>query len=293
VREAVGSELIDIISAVDSGSGWPEAKARALYLMGELGFVQYKEMIEEQTTWRWRATNFSVPPDRDLLLMGSSASPAEFALSRLRGSDRVIISPIRDKATLANYPKLLGAINALRNSNDRTTARKATSDILEWYGTVCNGMESVLDPSRTEVYSIDVKCTAAHLLGEYRSWRNHVLLQNIDLKDLHGVSARLPAALRVTVADARYPCAVALVKIGRRVNLAGALNSIEVKPALDQEGRERIAGTLLLIDAQGLKSLYEKRVSELEKMVQTGVNETARQQKLDSLKSVKHIISPQ
>lgn len=289
LREAVSDELTSIILAANLGQVDAGAKESALYLIGELGLLQCKDLVEKERNWKWRPTNEGrivvVIEDREA---DRVFNPAGSALNRACFVPSVRLVDPRPEGSVSEYTSLARAFVELR-SPSRQVRRAAEKVVLRWQEVVCAGMNSVLESSKAHVYSDGVKVAAAYLLGEYRSRSSYRLLLNIDLKDENGDCATYARSLAVETSDGAYPCAVALIKMGYRANIHGCLGRIQTKPDLAQETRNRIARVLMKIDAAKAREIYDTTVAALEKGERWAGPPEQKESRLQSLRSVEPI----
>ncbi|HUT28544.1 MAG TPA: hypothetical protein VMX13_02040 [Sedimentisphaerales bacterium] len=291
LREAVSDELTKIVIDANNGTAESGAKASAIFLMGELGLIQCKHLLEREIDWTWKAAWEEDMRERHRM-RNLSGQTAKMALHRVSLARNVAMVAPRPKTSLAEYPQLSTVLADLR-SPQRQVRRKGEDGVLRWYDVVCRAMKSVLDPSREAVYSNEVKATAAYVLGEYRSRAGYMLLVNIDLKDEKAVCSQYAQTLIAQAPEPQYPCAVAMVKLGYRAGIGGALSRIQTKSYLSQQTRDRIARVLVAIDKDMTEKLYNSEIAALENIPEERGTPEERQQwqaRLQLLRTIEPII---
>jgi tetratricopeptide (TPR) repeat protein len=292
IREAVSDNLAGMVVNAGSSQAEQGAKASAIFLIGELGLVQQKKLLEAEKDWKWSPPqevimHFNINERRRMpSLIGKSAVSA---LNRACFANGVSLIDKRKKTSLDNYPHLNDALVNL-HAADRKVRRKSEDTILRWYDVVCRGFYSVLKPSRENLYSNEIKVTAAYLLGEYRSWHGQILLWNIDLKDEEAVCGQYYKTLAVQTSEPQYPCVVAMIKLGYRADIRSSLTRIQTKPQISQETRDRTVRVLTKIDKTATKKQYEKMVSALENVGKSSLTLEEKQERLQLLRSIERIV---
>jgi len=294
LRQTVSDELTNIVIDANNGNAEPRSKAGALFLMGELGLMQCKDLLEREKDWIWKP-----PPGVYAFGDGSRLSAlwghtSQMALHRASFASNVTLLETRKRTSLEKYPNLAEAIAQLRSTDD-SHIQEAEDWALRWYDVVCRGMKSVLDPSREAVYSNEVKATAAYILGEYRAPSGYKLVLNIDLKDEKGVCGEYAQTLIAQAPEPQYPCAVAMVKLGYRADISSALSRIAAKSYLSQQTRDRIARVLVAIDKDETRKLYDAQIAGFESIPENQGTPEERQQwqsHLQLLRTIEPIIKP-
>ncbi|HUT28543.1 MAG TPA: hypothetical protein VMX13_02035 [Sedimentisphaerales bacterium] len=289
LREGVSDELTKIVIDANNGQAETRSKAGALFLMGELGLMQCKDLLDREKDWIWKP-----PPGVYAFGSGSRLNAlwgqtAKMALHRVSLAGNVTLVETRQRTLLEKYPNVAQAIAQLRSTDD-SLVQEAEDSVLRWYDVVCRSMYSVLKPSREAVYSNEVKATAAYLLGEYRAWYGQMLLWNIDLKDQNDVCGQYAQTLIAQAPEPQYPCAVAMVKLGYRAGIGGALSRIQTKSYLSQQTRDRIARVLVAIDKDMTEKLYNSEIAGLENAAQWNAPEQDRLSRLQLLRTIEPII---
>jgi len=272
-------------------TGTPAGKASALFLMGELGLVQCKDILRMEKDWQWEPDPETVlwmnmhERRRKSSLLGT---PAKAALDRAQFPEALTVVANRARTDIAAHLLLRAALEKL-NSPKRQVCRQGEDIILKWYQTVCRAMDKPLRFSPDRAYSDDVKVTAAYLLGEFRAWSATPLLRNVDLPDKNNVSARLPGTLQAAnpTVDDRYPCVVALVKMGRRAPIGDILFSIQTREKLSQATRDRLARLAVRIDKYAARNAFDEFLWQLP---QRNIPPEKRQARIRRLGSVRAII---
>lgn len=293
LRESISEGLLDIVTAANAGTANPGSKASALFLMGELGSVACKTILIQERNWRWKpdlneVLQVNAEGRRKFSLLGTS--PALSALNRASFPEaNFAFLTGRDERSLSAYPSLQKALTGLRSS-ERPVRRTAEDVILRWYEIVCRSMRSVLKPSRADLYSNDIKATAAYILGEYRTHSGQMLLWNIDLKDENSVCARYTKTIDVRTSETAYPCVVALLKLGPRADVDMCLGRIATMPALSQETRNRIARVVVAIDPVKAREMYDSKIAVLDPGDNWVGTPEDRQSRLRLLRTVEPII---
>jgi len=259
LREAIGDELKQIVGEVNQGGLSPRSKASAMYLMGKLGLVQCKDLLEAEKNWSWK-------PPEGVVVFGSEPSGTWYAipgssLSWLELGDNVSLREQRPKAEISNYPVLAKALSDLR-SPDKSVLGPAEDKVIVWNSCVSHAVYRLLGSHLKGVYPADVGITAIYLLGEFRGCLLTDLLERISLKDTEGICAGYPGALEVTTDLADHPAVVALVKIGRRAQMSQIIDRISRKET-PQADRELLARTISAIDKKRAAETYLRRVSEI------------------------------
>jgi len=288
LREAVSDALKNIVTDANKGIAPSRAKAGSMFLMGELGLVQCKELLERERDWTWKPPGVYSFSDSDRL-NSMVGKPAESALNRATFTANLALVELREKGSLSGYPNLSQALAGVRSTEDAFCYGPEDS-ILRWYEVVCRSMRSVLEPSRQNVYANEIKATAAYVLGEFRAQYGQMLLWNIDLEDEKGVCGQYYKTLAVQTSEPEYPCVVAMIKLGYRADIRGSLTRIETKPQLSQETRERIARVLTRIDKTATQRLYEGMVLALENIGEGPLTRQEKQERLQLLRSIESIV---
>ena len=286
IRESIAGSLVEIVADSNHGSAWSASKAAALYLMGELGVEQCRQTLEDEKDWEWDVQSVFRTVDAGSMSRVYKINAAKFALGRIGLlPEGTMLTGSGAPCNLADYPVLRGFLADLR-STDPAALEKAENGILRWYEIVCAGLGNVLVPRFETLYSDDVRVTAAYLLGEFRSFSGSCLTRHIELKDEKGTLAGYPEAIRLQTTDSVYPCAVALLKCRGRQRIAASLKEIAGEH-VSQQGRERLARLITLIDQSAAQSAYESYVTQLQTYPQT-VKDTPN--KIRRLRSVAGIL---
>lgn len=279
LRQAVSDSLRLLVSDGDHQVVPAIYKSHAIYLIGELGLVQCRDVLSAQKDW--------VPDYRDLtgtslyitgrfvrgqldFLLGDVAHRAE---GRLAAGANVTARPAVIPIDIAKYPVLASALNDLRLDNLDT--RLSGQDVVKkWYDTVVDGLLSILSSLHAKTYPQEVRITAVYLLGEFRPWAETDLLRAIGLEDRNGVCAAYPSSLQVTTTDTSYPCVVALLKCDRRVSISSGINALANK-SLSLAARERIARTMMAIDPNEAKREYDNDVARVRQYPENTIDPAA------------------
>jgi len=273
LREAVARRLTGLIEKANKGESDVETKAWAISLIGRMGLVQCKDIVEPEKEW------VSKPRNREQWIWANGTGrrdanelyglPARHALHLLETSTRVHLVPVRRVGDLAKYPLLNEAFKDLESGawEDRVEAWKS---IVQWHVDICREMRAILSPAAPEPQTDKVKITAAFLLGEFRTRNAQMLLRNVDLLDAEKVCATYPATLTVDTPDAAYPCVAALLKIGRACAAGKYLTQIATQSRLSQESRDRIARTAKTMYGNDVTRQYADYITGLEKTIADG-----------------------
>ncbi len=290
LREAVNNGLKNIVIDANNGIAPSRSKAGSMFLMGELGLVQCKQLLDRERDWTWKPPGVHSLSDGDRLSL-MLGKPAESALHRAAFAANLALLELREKGSLSRYPNLSQALSGLR-STEESLCRSAEDSLLRWYDVVCRSMHSVLKPSRKNVYPNEIKATAAYVMGEFRapSRYGQMLLWNIDLEDEKAVCSQYYKTLAVQTSEPQYPCVVAMIKLGYRAEIRASLTRIQTKPQLSQETRNRIVRVLTKIDKTATKMQYEKIVSALEKVGKSSLSLEEKQERLQRLRSIESIV---
>lgn len=269
VREAVSDALKTMVrdgNAEGASEAAEAIKAGALLLMGEMGLLQCREVLEAEKDWvctsRWGGGARIMT--RSSMLEVGRREPGKWGLERAGFADNVVFKAGPAPANLSEYPALNEALTSLRG-NREGGFRGGWNRINLWNRALRDGLELVVWKQRPQLYSDEVRMTAAYVLGEIRSRTTGALRDAIGLKDENDICAGYPATLDVQVSDSAYPCAVALAKSFRPENMKGFANSLGRK-GTKQEERELLARVMMAIDAEAAKAAYQARfgsVSEI------------------------------
>jgi len=262
LREAVSDELKTIVR--DANEGLPNsnvaAKASALYLMGKLGLVQCRDVLESEREWVYHGglpPHFSGPMRIVGTMKEKGGKTAEYSLRCLRTGQGASLVASRPKADLSQYPALKKPLSDLR-SVDRKTFENAESAVLHWYRSIEQGLDSILTYNSGRLYSADVKIGAAFLMGEYRTAHfSSALFENIDIRDDNNLTANYRSSLAVDTPDSAYPCVVALIKCGRRADFEQIVRKMGDK-GCSQESRELMARAVEVIDPKAAKEELDR-----------------------------------
>lgn len=296
LRESVAAELKRIVAEAEEGKTSSRSKAIALVLMGELGLIQCADVLDRQENWRSDTNDpeelASIMNGEDARLQRLIGYPAREARNRLAPGDNVVLSARRERASLDEYPCLRQALLGLQ-SEQGEQRRGAEGTILEWYQHICGSMKAILGPPSDSAYSDDVRMTSAHVLGEYRPLDTAILLWNIDLVDKEDMSRGYAQSLETEAADLQKPCAVALIKTGRRVGVYQCIARVETKPELSDETRRLIITALLAIDESKTRQELLRRLSSLEDASRWHGDEQSRLERLRRIKSVADVLEGQ
>jgi len=223
-------------------TGFTPRENEALYLMGGLGLVQCRDVIQQKDYVRRPGGGYGT-----LSSLKSEKAGARPDDPLKLGNNVQIITGTMATADLKRYPPIGDALQDLRNSTTRDEVRIAENKILDWYDYMEQSMIIILERSHASIYSNDTKCLAAYITGEYPFWRADLLPLNINLRDTNGITADLGGRLKVINSDPQYPCAEGMIKVGRRLVFQNVITYAE-RLSPDPSAKRRIIDTLIAID---------------------------------------------
>ena|GEM_PF-3303937 len=295
LREVVQQRLKDVVSDANRGVIPESAKATSIYLMGTLRLPGCGAIVDAEKDWN-SAPNLWIGESKRMKLLtgtgklgflyGNLAVPARKSVD-CPESVRLVEGSF--SVDLEKYPVISSALTALK-SQDPEERFEGMKTIYTWHRIVTHGMSNVFDSMFDDVYSDEVRMTAAYVLGEFRGTSDHLLLRHIDLKDEKGLLAGYPRTLEVDIPDTDYPCAVAVVKIS---GWEGPLNCINactngiIGKEMQQESRDRIARVMMAISPERARQEYRK---QLDSFGSSGKGSDRSEDHLRRLKSVESII---
>ncbi len=314
LREAVSVELANIVSQANDGTLDSGAKAIALYLMGELGLLQCRQILVAEKDWKREPKDFhevlwlNCNRRRGRNLIGF---PARGALGRAGfGSSVARLVQQRPVADLSKYPTLHTALEVIGRSGipggastqhddaaslatcwcSRLRAKRGRAEgaVLQWYMFVCDSMADVLKPSAA--YPNETRSTAAYLLGEFRTLGPTMLLWNVDMDDESGTCDRYAETIKVDTTTPQKPCVVALLKVGRRVSVYQGLTRIAAKDITRNSNRTLLMRTLLVIDPQRTRETYQSMVVARKDPQRWSGDDRKRSEQLQHLISVEDVL---
>lgn len=299
LREAVSDELKNIVNDAGQGKVGHGTKASVLSLMGRMKLAQCADVLERERAWRWdwdadpemeRPRSIRVRTLRLLNLQRPNIFERTYQAARCK--DNMTLVADRPKGSLAAYPALARSLSGLRERNWKTRFDYEDA-VVRWYEVVSRSMDSVLKPPRPgspDVYSNEVKATAAYVLGEYRIPRPFARIKNIDLRDEKGVCDRYAQTLTVAVGEPDRPCVVSLVKSGFLGTIHSCLDEIAGHGELAQETRDRLARVILEIDPAKAREVLEAKVTEMEGDAPLAITREERLKRAQRLRSVEPIL---
>lgn len=252
LRSGVAAELLETVSSANQGLVPETAKTSALYLIGTLRLAECLSVARGEKDWQpssWAATS-----DKEF----AKIQPGKVAYEGAIAQEGVQLTQSGASASLSSCPALASALRKIRSS-DFATVDEAEDLILRWYNVVCDGMLSALAAGKGDLYSDDVRATAAFILGEFRSLKAlSKLAEYITLTDENRASAGYPAVLEVSGADPSRPCQTALIKIGG----ANAVIDRIAGGYVPDDGIRLAAEAAVRMQPEKAREWYEKRLRE-------------------------------
>ncbi len=293
MREAVARGLTDLVEKATVGQTDDFPKALSLKLMGELGLVQATPVLARECMWSFQPRTIEEWSWRNgagrHYVGAIFGRPAAYALDISQCDERLLLRSDRPSADASHFPELLRPLRDL-SSDDMRTCLSGSKSLLTWYRKVCQELNDVVTSDMLP-RSSPGRITAAYLLGEYRDLGGFVLIRHIDLEDTQEVSAGYPAALEVRPLQpsARYPCVVALRKLGGRTEMPWAFRQLARSNGMPQHFRDMIARTLMEIDPVRARRAYAEEGNALRPVDGTSVTAEERTRLEDQRRALESV----
>lgn len=288
VRALLSTGLQQIVADANRKECGEGSKASALFLMGELGLQECRDILQKEKDWEYRVPGrygFGHYRRREDVL---SWCLAIHALDRASFGDACRFVGYADTASPKDYPELAGALQGLR-STVRLDRRHAEDVILMWNRELATQLNRCLKGNRPSgKYPEDVRVTAAFLLGEWRAF-SQMLEWFVDLQDKKKITLKYPHSLDAKWIEPDLPCADALLKVGRRCSPRQVLGRIETWETLAPETRRRLARILMRVQPDRTRTEFQKEMGWLTRPGST-ISEAEKASRASRLRVIEPII---
>lgn len=266
VRRYVALWLMEAVDRANAEKADLGTKASAIFLLGKLGCVEARDVLEAEKDFDWVPSGELHPDAGDLPRIGMVT---EWALPEAGYTDSVRVKELpRELVSAGPFWTLDAALKDVY-ADDLPTRRAAEDAVIAWYDGVREQLQGMLSPMRSTDVSAEAEIAAIFVLGEYRARALSIdLLARAGLVDADGLCQRFPAGLEPASGASTYPALDALQKMGNRVPVSDSvwfllMVSLRDDAKLSAADQHRVIKCLLTINEDRASKAVEDLCAEL------------------------------